>query len=165
MGEKWPQVKPAFEALPYVLKPMAPEGIELYFTVAYDTWRRHNTSELVDLLEKKGLAGDTDISYRLGLQLQDYQLKTQPTAQMASKKAKRTRPLSLYILTDGNWKDNSDPTAAIKEIADHLINADLRSGHFTIQFITFGQNPICFQRMSDLANTNFGLYVLFQSCL
>ena len=160
MREQWPQVKTAFEALSYILKPMAPDGIELYFTVAYDTWRRHNTSELVDLLEKKGLAGETDISYRLGLQLRDYQMKTQPTAQMASKKAKKIRPMSLYLLTDGNWKDTCDPTAAIKEIADHLINADLKSEQLTIQFVSFGQNDAALQRMNDIASTDFGLYVL-----
>lgn len=160
MRDQWPQVKTAFEALSYVLKPMAPDGIELFFTVSYDAWRRHNTSELVELLEKKGLAGDTDISYRLGLQLQDYQLKTQPTAQMASKKAKRARPMSFYILTDGNWTEKCDPTAAIKDIADHLINAELMSGHLTIQFISFGQNAAGLQRLNDIANTNFGLYVL-----
>ena len=159
MREQWPQVKTTFEALSYVLKSMAPDGLELFFTNAYDAWRRHNTSELADLLEKKGLAGDTDISYRLGLQLQDYQIKTQPTAQMASKKAKRTRPISFYILTDGNWKDKCDPIAPIKDIADHLINADLKSGHITIQFISFGQNAAALQRMNDIANTNFGLYV------
>jgi hypothetical protein len=160
MREQWPQVKTAFEALSYILKPMAPEGIELFFTVAYDAWRRHNTTELVDLLEKKGLAGATDISYRLGLQLQDYTIKTQPPAQMAFKKAKKVRPLSLYILTDGNWKDKSDPTAVIKDIADHLIKADLKSGHLLIQFISFGQNAAALQRMNDIANTDFGLYVL-----
>lgn len=160
MREKWSQVKTAFEALSYIIKPMAPDGIEMFFTVAYDAWRRHNTSELVELLEKKGLAGDTDISYRLGLQLQDYQIKTQPTAQTASKKAKRTRPMSFYILTDGNWKDKCDPIPAIKGIANHLINANLKNGHITIQFISFGQNPVGLQRMSDIANTDFGLYVL-----
>jgi hypothetical protein len=160
MREQWPQVKTAFEALSYILKPMAPDGIELFFTVAYDAWRRHNTTELVDLLEKKGLAGATDISYRLGLQLQDYAIKTQPPPHLAFKKAKKARPLSLYILTDGNWKDKSDPTAAIKGIADHIIQADLKSGHLLIQFISFGQNAAGLQRMNDIANTDFGLYVL-----
>jgi hypothetical protein len=157
MREEWPQVKTTFEALSYVLKPMAPDGIELFFTIAFDAWRRHNTSELVELLEKKGLAGDTDISYRLGLQLQDYQLRTQTTA---SKKARRTRPMSFYILTDGNWKEKSDPIATIKNIADHLINTDMKNGHIIIQFISFGQNPVALQRINDIANTDFGLYVL-----
>jgi hypothetical protein len=160
MREQWPHAKTAFEALSYILKPMAPDGIELYFTVAYDTWRRHNTSELVDLLEEKGLAGDTDISYRLGLQLQDYKLKNQPYAQRASKKAKKIRPMSIYILTDGNWKDKCDPIATIRDVADHLINANMESGQLTIQFVTFGQNAAALQQMNDIANTNFGLYVL-----
>ena len=138
---------------------MAPDGIELYFTNAYDTWRRHNTTELVDLLEKKGLGGDTDISYRLGLQLQDYIVKANNTLGMASKKAKKIRPMSFYILTNGNWKDKSDPTAAIKGIANHLIDTDRKRSHLTIQFITFGQNTGALQRVNDIANADFGLYV------
>ncbi len=159
MREQWPQVKTAFEALSYVLKPMAPDGIVLYFTNAYDTWRRHNTSELVDLLDRKGLAGDTDVSYRLGLQLRDYIIKAPSAAQMASKKAKKIRPTSYYILTNGNWKEKSDPTAAIREIADYLFKNDMKGGHLTIQFVTFGQNAEGLHRVNEVANTDFGLYV------
>jgi hypothetical protein len=163
MYDHWPRVKTAFEALSYILKPMAPDGIELFFTVSYDAWRRHNTSELVDFLEKKGLAGDTDISYRLGLQLQDYTIKAHPSGPVSSKKLKKgRRPMSFYILTDGKWKAGGDPVPAIKEVAEHLVNADLKSGQVTIQFITFGQDPEALQRINDIVNTDYGMYVLIQ---
>jgi hypothetical protein len=160
MHEQWHGVKTVFEALSYILKPMAPDGIELFYTVSYDTWRRHNTSELGVYLEKKGVAGDTDISYRLGLQLQSYKAKIHPTPRKAS--SKKVRPMSFYILTDGNWKAGGDAKAiaAIKDIADHLIKADLKGGQLAIQFISFGQNAEALQRMNHLARTDFGLYVL-----
>jgi hypothetical protein len=157
MREQWPQVKTAFEALSYILKPMAPNGIELYFTNAYDTWRRHNSSELVDLLEKKGLGGETDVSRRLGLQLQDYIVNANSSLRIASKKAKKIRPISFYVLTNGIWKKKSDPTKSIKEIADYLLSNGLSKGHLTIQFISFGQNPEALHRMNEVANTEFGL--------
>jgi hypothetical protein len=162
MREQWHSVKSVFEALSYIVKPMAPNGIELFYTVSYETWRRHNTSELGVYLEKKEVAGDTDISYRLGLQLQSYKAKIQPTSRKASAKSKKVRPMSFYILTDGNWKAGGDAKAIaeIKGIADNLINADLKSGQLAIQFISFGQNAEALQRMNHLANTDFGLYVL-----
>jgi hypothetical protein len=159
MFEHWLGVKAVFEALSYILKPMSPDGIELFFTVSYDTWRRHNTSELTGNLEKKSVAGETDASYRLGLQLQSYKAKVQSTAGKASK-AKKLRPMSLYILTDGNWKAGGDPKPTIKDIADSLITASLKSGQLTIQFIWFGQDAVGLQRMHDMLNTDFGLYVL-----
>jgi hypothetical protein len=160
MREQWPAVKETFEALSYILKPMAPDGIELFFTVSYSTWRRRDTKELVDNLEKKGLAGDTNIAYRLGLQLDFYKPKIQLTPRKKSSKPKKVRPMSFYILTDGNWKAGGDPTATIRGIADHLISADLTRGQVTIQFISFGQNVASLQRINDLANTDFGLCVL-----
>ncbi len=160
MREHWLDVKTVFEALSYILKPMAPDGIELFFTVSYDTWRRHNTSELVGYLDKKEVAGDTDISYRLRLQLQSYKAKIPLTSRQSSAKSKNVRPMSFYILTDGNWKAGGDPIAAVKEIAAHLVNVGLRTGQLAIQFISFGQNAAALKRINDVAKTDFGLYVL-----
>ena len=159
MREQWPQVKIAFEALSYVLKPMAPDGIELYFTNSYDTWRRHNTTELVDILEKKGLSGETDISHRLRMQLQDYIVNANSSLRIASKKSKKIRPVSFYVLTNGNWKEKSDLTTALKEIADYLIDTGMVKGHLTIQFVSFGQNAEGLHRINEAANIEFGLYV------
>lgn len=159
MREHWPGVKALFEALSYILKPMSPDGIELFFTVSYDTWRRHNTSELSGYLEKKTAAGETDISYRLGLQLQSYKAKIQSTRSKASK-AKKLRPMSFYLLTDGNWKAEGDLKPKIKDIADQLTAAGLKNGQITIQFIHFGQGAAGVQRMHELLDTDFGLYVL-----
>lgn len=166
MRAHWPPVKNAFSVLGYILKPMSPDGISLFFSVSYDTWRRHNTSELVDLLEKKGLGGETDISYRLGLQLQDWRAKHHAKAAEAAKgngkkkKDKSIRGMSFYVLTDGNWKAGSEPTKCLRVMADYLLDADLKSGQVTVQFVTFGRNDTALKRIEDVVNTDFGLYVL-----
>jgi hypothetical protein len=166
MRPSWPRVKSAFEAVSYILKPMAPDGIELYFTISYDTYRRHNTSELVDFLEKKPLSGDTDIAYRLGLQLADYKVKLSAAPIGGGKKGKKERGprgLSVYVLTDGNWKAGSDPTAKIKEFATYLVESDRNQGHgaaaaqVAIQFITFGRDEAALKRIEEVANTDFGM--------
>jgi hypothetical protein len=186
----WPEVQRVFEALAYLLKPHARDGIELFFAVAYDTWRRKNTSELCDLLAKKkpaplppGQPQGTDISYRLKLQLQAYGAKISAEAASAAagspapKKKSRTRksaasaasaaaaaagistrPLSLYILTDGAWKSGSDPVPHIKALASQLAKAGLRDARqISIQFISFGDNAAALQRIQTVASIDYGL--------
>lgn len=170
MTQQWDSVKNVFEALSYIVKAKAPDGIELFFTVSYETYRRHNTTELLELLDKKELSGRTDISYRLRLQLESYAAKIQGTRQKkrSSKPtaSKKFRPMSIYILTDGQWKPEGDPVLPIKEMARELVGAELKNGQVAIQMISFGQDVTGLRKMSAMAKTEFGLYVMiFILCL
>src|SRR5437016_1814394 len=118
MAQQWTSVKSVFEALSYIVKPMSPDGIDLYFTVSYSTYRRNNTSELLEFLNKKVLEGVTDISYRLKLELENYATKIQQIRRKSSKSStlKKIRPISIYILTNGKWRSEGDPIGPIKEM-------------------------------------------------
>jgi hypothetical protein len=166
MASVWPDVKRLFEALSYTVKGMSPDGTELFFTVSYDTWRRKDTFDLCTYLEKKTTARVTDISKRLNLQLETYrarywQEKTAPANKKREKIAgmppKPVRPMSFYILTNGEWSKGSDPKATIKEMADWLIQQNLPMGQVTIQFISFANSGPAMQRLNDLAKIDFGL--------
>jgi hypothetical protein len=165
MAGHWPAVQATFAALSYILKPMSPDGIELFFAVAYDAWRRKNTSELCELLEKKRVvASPTDIAYRLKLQLQAYGVRvaaeTAPPSLKKKDKAKKAalRPLSLYVLTDGAWKGGADPVPHIKAVAAQLTKAGLRDrAQVTITFVSFCDDAAALQRIQGVAETDFGL--------
>ena len=157
MQDQWSDVMRVFEALSYVVKGMSPNGTELFFTVSYDTFRRKDTSELCGYLRKKKLAGETNISYRLNLQLQSYRAKVASSWCGKPKKSKKVRPISFYILTNGNWSAGADPKVVIKDIADFFIWADLKNGQVAIQFISFAQNATAVQRINDLGKIDFGL--------
>src|SRR5438045_6324495 len=117
MARHWTNVSDIFEALSSILNPFSPNGIELFFTTSYNTWRRHNTTELVTSVRNRAssLAGVTDVGYRLRLQLESYAAALRFS--VAQKKKKRPcRPLSVYVLTDGAWQAGSDPRRPIRDV-------------------------------------------------
>lgn len=156
MSSVWPDVKRVFEALSYVVKGMSADGTELFFTVSYDTYLRKNTADLCKYLDAKTTAGETNISYRLNLQLQSYRAKIINAKGLKGKKG-MVRPLSFYVLTNGEWGKGLDPKAMIKENADFLIEEKFTNGQVTIEFINFAQSEGGAEKVNDLAATDFGL--------
>lgn len=156
MSTIWPDVKRVFEALSYVVKGLSPNGTELFFTISYDTWRRKDTHDLCTYLEARVPAGETNIAYRLDLQLQTYRARLYAARGAKGKKA-IVRPMSFYILTNGEWGQGPDPKIKIKEMADWLAAAKMTRGQITIEFISFAQTGPAMQKINDLAQANFGL--------
>lgn len=175
MAPVWPEVKRLFEALSYTVKGMSPDGTELFFTVAYDTWRRKDTFDLCQYLEKHAthLKAGTDISKRLGLQLETYRhLYTQQKladeqgidrkkrAKIAGVAPRLVRPMSFYILTNGEWKQGSDPKTILSEMANWLIAQGLPKGQVTIEFISFAHSGPAMQKLSELERMDFGVDIV-----
>jgi len=158
MAPHWNDVKRVFETLSYVVKGMSPEGTELFFTASYDTWRRKDTHDLVEYLSKKGTAGETNISYRLNLLLQAYRIRMQ-VAKTKKGKAALVRPMSIYILTNGEWGYGPDPKITIKEMADYLVNQNLKR-QVAIQFISFAKEAKAMQKLNEVASTEFGVDIV-----
>lgn len=147
----WEDVTRVFETLSYVVKGISPSGTELYFTISYDTWRRKDTSDLVTWVSQKRCAGETDISYRLNLELQSY------TAKVMKTKAENTnqlRPISYYVLTNGEWGKGVDPRICIADMAELLEQRGMQ-GQVAIQFINFAENEAASRKIADLAGQEF----------
>lgn len=156
MQPVWSDVKRVFEALSYVVKGMSPDGTELFFTIAYDTWRRKDTSDLCTYLDKKTIEGETNISYRLNLQLQSYRARLyNARGQKGSKGV--VRPMSFYVLTNGDWGPGPDPKIAINAMTKYLLAEKMTDGQVTIEFISFAQSAAAVQKIHDLAKTDFGM--------
>jgi hypothetical protein len=175
MASVWPDVKRLFEALSYTVKGMSPDGTELFFTVSYDTWRRKDTFDLCQYLEKKAtqLKAATDISKRLSIQLETYRhrwLQEKSAQQQGIDRKKRekiagvapkvVRPMSFYILTNGEWKPSSDPKTILAEMASWLIAQNLPKGQVTVEFISFANTGPAMQRLNDLAKMDFGVDIV-----
>lgn len=171
MKAVWPDLKRVFEALTYVVKSMAPNGTELFFTVNYDTYRRKDSSELCKLLETNETvgnarvpAGETNIAYRLNLQLVAYCLKLQaarytplPPKGKKDKTPRDIRPTSFYILTNGEWGKGPDPKIAIQTAADYLLSEKYINGQISIQFISFASTSAAMQKINDVSKHDYGL--------
>lgn len=135
---------------------MSPNGTELFYTISYDTYLRKDTSALCTFLETKELAGETNISYRLDLQLQNYEVKILKASRAKGKKPV-VRPMSFYVLTDGEWGEGIDAKITIQKTADFLIEQKVRDGQLTLQFVTFAQNARARQKFSELSKEDFGM--------
>lgn len=159
MAGHWPDVQRVFEALSYIVKPMSPTGTELFYTIAYDTYRRKDTADLCTTLSKKSLAGETNIAYRLSLQIQSYRATLIAAAAKPKSKASAVRPISFYILTNGAWTADkeADPKPALEDIVQLVKRLGLPRNQVAVRFISFAQNAAAVQRMNDLAKTDFGL--------
>jgi len=176
MASVWPDVKRLFEALSYTVKGMSPDGTELFFTVSYDTWRRKDTFDLCQYLEKKEasqLRAASDISKRLSLQLETYRhryLQEQSAQKQGIDRKKRekiagvapkvVRPMSFYILTNGEWKAGSNPKPILTEMANWLIAKELPKNQVTVEFISFANSGAAMQKLNDLAKMDFGVDIV-----
>jgi len=152
----WPDVHRVFETLSYVVKGMSPGGTELYFTISYDTYRRKDTTDLVGYVEKRICAGETDISYRLNLELQSYTAKL-----MNAKAGKKSglRPISFYVLTNGEWGKGLDPNKCIGDMAQLLKTRGMQ-GQVAIQFISFAGSEAASKKIVDLAGDEFAVDIV-----
>jgi hypothetical protein len=175
MAPVWPDVKRLFEALSYTVKGMSPDGTELYFTISYDTWRRKDTFDLCQYLEKKttSLKATTEISKRLSLQLETYRARYQQEKEAEEKGIDRkkrekiagvaprmVRPMSFYILTNGEWRPGSNPKSILKEHADWMIAQALPKGQVTVEFISFANSGPAMQKLNDLSRMDFGVDIV-----
>lgn len=170
MTSCWADVKRVFETLSYLVKGMSPDGTELFFTVAYDTWRRKDTYDLVTYLEKKRCVGVTDISKRLDIQLQTYRhrlyVSRKPIIPLKKGRLPEVvRPMSFYVLTNGEWGPGADVKEKIQTTVDFLRAEGYPEGQVTIEFISFARSAGAMQKINELSKHDFKMYVRFPSLL
>lgn len=163
----WPDVKRVFEALSYVVKDCDPDGIELYFANSDDRGKDRNTSSLLRMLEHRGFQGTTDISLRLTQIFHRYRDELDEKTRSASLPlwwkrgtTNSARPLSLYVLTNGAWESRCDAETPIKLLVEELKLRNMGKSQVGIQFISFGNDRICLDRLQRLdSGLGIGLYV------
>lgn len=155
MAPVWPNVKRVFDALATVTKGMSPDGTELYFTVSYDTWRRKDPADLITGVEKKTTAGSTRINFRLNLLLEGFRAR-RPKLLAGGQKKHVVRPMSIYVLTNGEWGEGPDPKITLQKTADCLKARGETEG-VAVQFISFAETAIGLNRLNSLAKTDYGV--------
>ena len=155
MSPHWNDMASVFSILAYMVKTCDPDGIDLYFTMSPDKYHNRNSSPLVEIVEKRGCQGSSNISFRLDSILSDYKSKLKDqyglrTSHSRFAPKKDVRPLNLYIFTDGRWRPKCDPSSAIKNLVDLLVDLKLEATQVGIQFISFGDNKADLRRLEHL---------------
>lgn len=151
------EVEIVFEALSYIVKECDPDGTDLYFTVSGKHRKSSHTTPLLQLLHNKSYKGSTDINYRLDQILDNYKAKLEQSSRKSfrfimSMKPKVINPMNIYILTNGDWEENSTGESAIANLVQTLIYHGMDRSQVGIQLISFGNDLIGLKKMRFLAN-------------
>ena len=157
MAPYWDRLTQVFKALSYILKYADPNRLDLSFTVCREALTKaKTTTPLVDLVKSRRghLEGTTDMNLRLTEILEAYQTELEhPKKSFSSiytRKPILTRPLNIYILTDGIWEPNCDASGPIKSLVNKLNQLGKGRIQVGIQFISFGDNQRALERLNVL---------------
>jgi hypothetical protein len=155
MGPHWDEMCPLFAILAYMVKKSDDDGIDLYFTMSDTKYNDQDTKKLMEIVKgrKTRLEGQSDVNLRLDQILGGYNLNLRnEIANRGSRYAqiRNIKPLSVYVFTNAMWTENSDPKPAIKSIVDSLISLKAQRGQVGVQFISFGDDQKCLDRLDRL---------------
>ncbi len=114
--------------------------------ISMDTKRFKHTPQLLSALQSKGrsLRGKSNAASRLASILKDYQDKLDKEKEGSSRftfrKPEKTRPMNVYIFTNGVWQPHCDAATPIKRLVEKLESLRMPVDMVGIQFIRFGDN-------------------------
>ena len=141
--------------LAYMLKDSDPNGLDVCFTQSTQKVNSGKSTRLSTAVSHVAFQGISDMRTRLSHILQEHKNKfgttTTPSGPWYKKAGppEAQRPLSFYILTDGNWQPNEvGPT--IIALVDSMRANKLPKEHLGIQFIRFGEDCRGIARLNHL---------------
>lgn len=138
--------------LAYLVKPFDLDGIDLYFTVSGAHHRAKNTTTLSHHLRMTRPTGISKIEDSLSKILEPHLKRASRASAGLSRLFERRspRPLSIYVLTDGMWSQDSDPNSLLSSISHQLQSFNVAPRNVGIQFIQFGNDSSGAERLRFL---------------
>ncbi|XTI93229.1 kinase-like protein [Cenococcum geophilum] len=141
MCEHWDKVLDLLDTLAYIVKPLDPDGVEIYFTINDEHYTKRNSSDLVRIAERarplKCSSRLSNISIKLGSILEDYE-KGLKKPERGWFGPREVRKKSIYVFTDGVWRPQADAAGPIKSLVSTLEQLRKPRNQIGIQFIQFG---------------------------
>jgi hypothetical protein len=138
------------------------DGVELYFTNSRE-WIAPRTSSQLSRLARSIIPwGSTEISRTLGKVLNNYEARICLNKRYRDKAraSKVTRPLTVYVLTDGIWAGGGEPPEVqILSLVELLKEYGLPREQIGLQFISFGKDPEGLKRLDKHATLDPAKYV------
>jgi hypothetical protein len=141
MATHWKEVIALVSLLSYIVKSADPDGLDMHYTISSKSVSsKKDSSDLVKSLQKTTPQGVSNLGMVLGNILGSYNERLEKTLGSTAVRSQHgLRPLSLYVLTDGNWQPESDAETPIKEVVRNLhAHRKLNVHQVGIQFIRFG---------------------------
>lgn len=143
----WKDLSSLYENLIYMVKKkkLDPNGSELRFIISdLRKEAKHTTGqvEMVKNREYQRLRGESNFAQRLDSIFTEYQQKLT--------KKSLTRPISIYVLTDGVWQGGRQEIRvgnAIERMVKFLEKGNYPDNMVGVQFIRFGDDPEGVERL------------------
>lgn len=139
MLQHWGEVHNVLEVLSRLVKKHNPKGTKVHFTTTDGPPPYKKTTLLVNAVWLNQPQGYSDMKGPLSQILDEYR-----TRDVCGRKSfwspKATRPLTLYIFTNGLWQDNVDVHKPIEHIVKYLEEERKSLRTVGIQFIRFGDD-------------------------
>lgn len=141
--------------LTYMLKDTDPNGLDVCFTQSKQKVNSAKSKILWTAVSQIDFHGISDMRSRLSHILQEHKNKFGTTTTPSGHWYRRAsppeaqKPLSFYVLTDGNWQPN-DVGPTIKALVYDMIVNHLPKEHVGIQFIRFGEDSRGVARLENL---------------
>ncbi|KAF4460656.1 kinase domain-containing [Fusarium albosuccineum] len=143
MGIHVATIRNRFKILAYLAKQFDPDGVELYFSSRPS--KRHS-GDTTRLLTKFSEQQWDQISFedRMGTFVDEVVIPRLKSWRQMFKFAKPPKPLTIFILTDGQWGVNKRGAAGvekpIKRLIDEIISKKLSRTQVALQFLRFGHD-------------------------
>lgn len=152
MKQHWSSLKSLCSLLFEIVKDYDPDGVDFYFTVSQTQKRNFTNRRQLEafLARKEPQSGPCNMSNRLGLILQAYQDRLRHRDRFTSVFHRKVRPISIYILTDGQWELGPDPSNVIRNLVDQMGNLMITKEQVGLQFIRWGNDPEVQKRLERL---------------
>lgn len=149
MKDHWDDVISLFSVLAYFAKKLDKNELELYFTVSTPSKKTFkDTTPVVEHLRDMNPKTYSNINMSLDPILRKYQAEFGQKGFFRTK-AKKVKPLSLYVFTDAAWQ-GTDAVAPIEAMIEKLQKHELPKEQVGIQFVRFGNDQTGIDRLKYL---------------
>lgn len=141
--------------LAYITKRADPDGLELYFLRDGKPHKCRHSSTVGEKMRNHLTSGYTSLDGIFDSDLRKFARSITAKRQghrPHSWRKNNQRPRSIYVLTDGKLElgENNQGHSAIQVLARSLAEADMSRAQCGIQFIRFGTDRRCRERLESL---------------
>ena len=172
MKPHWQVMSELCRYLMWTVKKYDKRGVDLHFTVSNEKHINSKKSrKLASHLVNKPRPAGCDMGARLGKILDVYAdtMRNYRNARAGRKKRASIekgslKELSVYVLTDGLWQEQSDVKGPIEALVATMIELKYPRRQVGIQFIRFGDDPRAIEKLRCLDDgLNLPMYVTLPS--
>lgn len=152
MKRYWDEVENLVHGLASLLVTLDDDGLELFWTNFGHQSFRGAQSLVGKVRSLKHVCQSTTDPKNTIVAIHDKHKKKilKGTGTIFRRRHKSGKPLSVYFLTDGEWRRDSNPKPTIEKLLKYLNDHEKDEGMIGIQFIQFGNSQVGSVRLKDL---------------